>query len=46
MYIMQNAVRNVSNCMLSIMSTICFEIEVDYNMKVCSNCVERLFLGK
>ena len=37
---MQNAVKNVSDYLLSIMSTMCFEIEVNDNAKVCSNSVE------
>ena len=37
---MQNAVKTVSDYLLSIMSTMCFEIEVNENAKVCSNTVE------
>ena len=37
---MQNAVKNVSDYLLSIMSTMCFETEVNDNAKVCSNSVE------
>ena len=34
--------KKVSDCLLSVMSMMCFEIEVNDNTKICSNCVERL----